>query len=130
MVSKDTVDRIDGADDLSEVWKNPSEQATELAPTSTQGAVGEIAPEEDFKTAQYGFELGVKTLTQYDTTYLIPEGVVFTAPMDAWAFEALVDSVALYEQALIAGLRFSISWFLRELLFFLGLAHRQLMLNV
>lgn len=36
MVSGDTIDQmVDGADDLFEVWRNPSEQVVEPAPTKT-----------------------------------------------------------------------------------------------
>lgn len=81
MVSGDSVDRmVDEVDNLSEVRQDPTEQATELALTNAQGAVREIAKEEDFRAAQYDFELGTKTLTRYYTTYLIPERVVLSAP--------------------------------------------------
>lgn len=129
MVSRDTVDTmIDEADDL-EVWQVPSGQATKLASTSVQGAAREIAPEEDFKAAQYVSELGAKIFTWYYTIYQIPDGLILTAPGEAQAFGSPSNNVALYEQALMAGLRFSVPWFLRELLFCLGLAPKQLMPN-
>lgn len=52
MVFEDTVDRmVNEADGLSEVRQNPTEQATELAPTNARGVAREIALEEDFKAA-------------------------------------------------------------------------------
>lgn len=77
--------------------KNPIEHATKPTLTNTRGAVGEIAPEKDFKDAQYGSELGVKTLTRYYTTYFIPKGIVFSAPEDARVFEAPTGNVVLYK---------------------------------
>lgn len=88
---------VDMADDLSEVRQNPMERAVKLALTTAQGAAGEIAPEEDFRAAQYSSELGNKTLTRYYSAYLIPEGVVLMALGDAQDFEASDGSVALYE---------------------------------
>lgn len=130
MKSKDSVDRmVDGANDLFEARQDPSEQATKLAAINAQGAAEEITPEEDFKVTQYGFELGAKTLTWYRLTYLIPEGVVLMALGDARAFEAPGGSAALYEQALIASHRFLVPWFLRNLLFYLGLVLGKLMPN-
>lgn len=130
MVSGDSVDRlVDGADDQSEVRPDFSGRAIECASTSALGAAGEIAPEEDLKAAQYGSQLGARTLTRYYSTYQIPDGVVLTTPGEAHAFEAPGGSVALYEQSLMTGLRFPVPWFLREFLLFLGLAPRQLMPN-
>lgn len=64
MVSRDTVNRmVNEAGDFLEVWQVPLRQATELASTSARGAAREIAPEEDFKAAQYVSELGVRTFT-------------------------------------------------------------------
>lgn len=88
MVSKDTVDRmVDGADDFSKVWKVSSRQVTELASINSRGAgaAKEIAPEADFKAAQYASELGVRTFTQYRTAYQIFEGVILTASREARA---------------------------------------------
>lgn len=46
MMSRDTIDwMVDGANDLSEVWQNPVEQATGPVPSNVQEAVGEIALE-------------------------------------------------------------------------------------
>lgn len=109
MVFEDTVDRmIDGADDLSEVQQNHTKQVIELALTNAQGVAEEIAPEEDFKAAQYGSELGVKTLARYYSTYVVPDGVAFSTPEGAQAFEAPAGNVAQYKQALMACLRFSV----------------------
>lgn len=45
MVSGNTVDcMVDGIDYLSKVRQNPTEQATEPAPSNAQGASGEITP--------------------------------------------------------------------------------------
>lgn len=130
MVSRDSIDRlVDRADDLSEVRPNPSGRAIEPASTSARGPAGEIAPEEDLKAAQYGSELGARAIARYYPTYQIPKGVVLTAPGEAHAFHAPGGSVALYEQALMVGLRFPVPWFLRELLLYLGLAPGQLMPN-
>lgn len=71
----------------------------------------------------------MKTLIPYYSTYLVPEGIHFTAPEDSRAFEAPVGSIALYEHALMAGLRFPVPLFMRELLFCLGLALGQLIPN-
>lgn len=49
---------VDGVDDLSEVRQNPPEQAIELTPPNAQGAVVEIALEQNFKVTLYGTELG------------------------------------------------------------------------
>lgn len=123
MVSRDSIDRmVDEADDLFEVWQDPSEQATEPAPTSAHGAVGEIALEVDFRATLYGFELGERTLTRYRSTYLIPEGVLLTTLVEAWAYKTPIGNVELYEQTLMVGLRFSVPRFLKNLLFYLGLA--------
>lgn len=87
MVSRDTANQmVDRIDDLSEVRQNPTKQATEPAPTTTRGVAGEITPEEDVKAAQYGSELGKKTLAQYYSTYLIPEGLVLMALFEAPGF--------------------------------------------
>lgn len=131
MVSGDTIDRmVDWANDLLEVQQNPTEQATELALSSVQEVAGEIAPEQDFKDAFYGSDLGVRTLPQYYSTYFIPKGIIFTAPGDSRAFKAPINSIVLYEQTLVAGFRFPIPLFFKELLLCLGLALGQLMPNV
>lgn len=71
----------------------------------------------------------MRTFTQYHTAYQIPEGVILTASGEAWAFEASGNSIALYDQALMAGLRFPVPWFLREPLLCLGLTPGQLIPN-
>lgn len=91
--------------------------------------MGEIAPEHYFTIVSYASKLGVRTLTRFYSTFLIFEGVVLSAPENTRAFEAPADSVALYEQALMMGLRFLVPLFFRELQFYLGLASGQLMPN-
>lgn len=71
----------------------------------------------------------MKTLTQYYFTYLIPKGIVFMALGDSRALKAPIGSIALYKQAFMVGLWFSVSLFLRELRLCLGLAPGQLMPN-
>lgn len=98
MVFGDSVDHmVDGIDDLFDIWWDPLKQAIKLAQPNTQGAAGEIIPEENFKAAQYGTELGAKTVARYCLTYLIPKRVALTTPGGALAFKASADSVALYE---------------------------------
>jgi len=91
--------------------------------------VGEIAPEQDFTTTNYGSRLGERTLTRYYSTYSIPKGVILSALGDTRTFEAHASSITLYRQTLIAGLRFPIPLFFRELLLNLALALRQLRRN-
>lgn len=130
MVSRDTIDRmVDGTDDQSEVQQNPMEQGTETAPSSAQEMAGEIALEQDFTVANYGYELGGRTLTRYYSAYFIPEEVVLSGPEDTRALKAPTGNIALYEKVLMTGLRFLVPSFFRELLLCLGLALGQLMPN-
>lgn len=123
MASEDTVNQmVDGIDNLPKVRQRPMEQATEPSPFNAQDAAGKISPKQDFIAANYGSKLGVQTLTRYYFTFLIPKGVILSAPGNTRTFEAPTGSIALYKQALMAGLRFLVALFFRELLFCLGLA--------